>query len=170
MTNEIRVAHQHLGNISESGRPVAPWRFRRSRSPNWASPGSTPRRVGRPSVSPSTSRSSAINDTYQFQNTLTWVPGNHAVKSGVDFRHMYVKSWFVPTVRGRLFYPTLQRYVDDVAEVGDHQQAAARRAGNQLLRMERSVPVRPGRVAREARPDAVPGVAIRDSLATRSAA
>ena len=59
------------------------------------------------------------NDTYQFQNTFTWVPGNHALKVGMDFRHIYVKSWFVPTVRGLLRYPTLQRYIDDNAEAAN---------------------------------------------------
>ena len=30
-----------------------------------------------------------------------------------------MKSWFFPTVRGLLRYPTLQRYVDDVAEAAN---------------------------------------------------
>ena len=37
----------------------------------------------------------------------------------MDVRRINVKSWFVPTVRGLLRYPTLQRYVDDVAEAAN---------------------------------------------------
>jgi Carboxypeptidase regulatory-like domain len=57
-----------------------------------------------------------INSTYQFINTVSYLKGRHALKGGVDVRMIDVESFFVPTIRGRLVYPTLQRYVDDVAE------------------------------------------------------
>ena len=118
MTNEIRVAHQHLGNISDPVDELA-----------LEIPSIEISELGLTGFNAAQNRTALgiavnipqfrYNDTYQIQNTLTWVPGNHAVKSGIDFRHIYVKSWFVPTVRGRLSYPTLQRYVDDLAEVAN---------------------------------------------------
>ncbi len=118
MTNEVRFAHQHLGNVSS---PVDDLSLE--------IPSIEISELGLTGFNAGQSRTALgiavnipqfrYNDTYQFQNTLTWVPGNHAVKGGIDFRHIYVKSWFVPTVRGRLSYPTLQRYVDDVAEVAN---------------------------------------------------
>ena len=56
------------------------------------------------------------NDTYQFQNNLTWIKGDHVIKTGGDVRHQYVKSFFFPTIRGLLRYSTLQTFVNDVAE------------------------------------------------------
>lgn len=58
-----------------------------------------------------------INDTYQIQDSLSYTTGSHNLKFGVDLRRTDVKSFFVPTVRGRLAYTTLQSYVDDVAQV-----------------------------------------------------
>jgi hypothetical protein len=59
------------------------------------------------------------NDLYQFQNNLTYVRGNHLMKAGADVRYQYVKSFFFPTIRGLLRYPTLQSFVDDVAEAAN---------------------------------------------------
>lgn len=58
-----------------------------------------------------------INNTYQIQDSLSYVKGNHSMKFGVDWRWLQVKSFFFPTVRGRLAYSTLQRFVDDVADI-----------------------------------------------------
>jgi hypothetical protein len=59
------------------------------------------------------------NDTYQFQNNLTWIRGNHAFKTGGDVRYQYVKSFFFPTIRGLLRYATLQDFVNGVAEAAN---------------------------------------------------
>jgi hypothetical protein len=59
------------------------------------------------------------NDTYQFQNNLTWIRGNHAFKTGADVRYQYVKSFFFPTIRGLLRYANLQAFVDGVAEAAN---------------------------------------------------
>jgi hypothetical protein len=59
------------------------------------------------------------NDTYQFQNNLTWVRGSHVMKAGADVRYQYVKSFFFPTIRGLLRYATLQSFMDDVAEAAN---------------------------------------------------
>lgn len=58
-----------------------------------------------------------INDIYQFTDAVTYTKGNHNLKFGVDLRRTDVKSFFIPTVRGRLAYTTLQNYVDDIAQV-----------------------------------------------------
>ncbi len=67
-----------------------------------------------------------INDTYQIQDSLSYTTGNHNLKFGIDARRTDVKSFFFPTVRGRLVYssPTpaagqpvsIQNFIDDVAQ------------------------------------------------------
>lgn len=57
-----------------------------------------------------------FNNTYQIQDNLSYAAGKHAVKFGVDIRRVEVKSFFLPTIRGRLAYSSLQRFVDDVAD------------------------------------------------------
>src|SRR6185295_10529606 len=56
------------------------------------------------------------DNTYQIQETLSYVAGNHAVKVGADVRRIAIDSDFNANIRGRLSYPTLQRYVDDIAQ------------------------------------------------------
>ncbi len=57
-----------------------------------------------------------INDTFQYQNNLSYTRGRHSFKTGLDIRRINVESFFFPTIRGRLVYPTLQRLVDGNAE------------------------------------------------------
>ena len=59
------------------------------------------------------------NDTFQLQDNLTQVRGNHLLKVGLDVRSQYVKSFFFPTIRGLLRYPTLNAFVNDVAEAAN---------------------------------------------------
>lgn len=59
------------------------------------------------------------NDTYQFQNNLTWIRGTHVMKAGIDARYQYVKSFFFPTIRGLVRYTTLQNFVDDVGQAAN---------------------------------------------------
>ena len=54
------------------------------------------------------------NDTYQFQNNLSFLRGNHAFKVGADVRRQYVKSFFFPTIRGRRLC-VAERFVNDTA-------------------------------------------------------
>jgi Carboxypeptidase regulatory-like domain/TonB-dependent Receptor Plug Domain len=56
-----------------------------------------------------------VNDTYQITDSLTYLAGNHALKFGVDLRRTDVKSFFIPTTRGRLAYDSLQTFVNDTA-------------------------------------------------------
>ncbi len=63
------------------------------------------------------------NDTIQFQDTFTWMRGNHTWKFGADARQVKVESFFFPTIRGLLRYSTLQRLVDDVADAANINRA-----------------------------------------------
>jgi hypothetical protein len=56
------------------------------------------------------------NNTYQIQDNISWTKGSHGFKFGGDLRWNQVKSFFVPTIRGRLAYTTLQSFVDDLAQ------------------------------------------------------
>ncbi|HVF45955.1 MAG TPA: carboxypeptidase regulatory-like domain-containing protein [Pyrinomonadaceae bacterium] len=67
-----------------------------------------------------------FNDTYQIQDSMVYVTGNHSIKFGVDLRRTDARVFFVPTIRGRLAYgtptvasgiPPLQFFIDDIAEV-----------------------------------------------------
>lgn len=55
------------------------------------------------------------NNTYQIQDNVSITSGSHAVRFGADLRRTQLKSFFVPTIRGRLAYSTLQDFVDDRA-------------------------------------------------------
>src|SRR5262245_56733991 len=57
-----------------------------------------------------------FNNTYQVQDNLSYLAGRHALKFGGDIRKVEVKSFFIPTTRGRLAYSNLQHFVDDVAD------------------------------------------------------
>jgi hypothetical protein len=56
-----------------------------------------------------------FNNTYQIIDNLSWTKGSHAAKFGIDFRRVQVKSFFFPTIRGRLAYDTLNNFVNDIA-------------------------------------------------------
>jgi Carboxypeptidase regulatory-like domain/TonB-dependent Receptor Plug Domain len=58
----------------------------------------------------------STRNTYQIQDNLSYTTGNHNLKFGVDLRYWQQKSFFYPTVRGRLAYTTLQNLIDDVAQ------------------------------------------------------
>ena len=56
-----------------------------------------------------------FNNTYQIVDNLSWTKGSHSMKFGFDFRRVQVKSFFFPTIRGRLLYATLDALVNDTA-------------------------------------------------------
>ncbi|HYE16551.1 MAG TPA: carboxypeptidase regulatory-like domain-containing protein [Pyrinomonadaceae bacterium] len=58
----------------------------------------------------------AFRQTYQLQDNLSVTHGNHALKFGIDIRRNQLKQFFLPTIRGRLVYSTLQRFIDDIAD------------------------------------------------------
>jgi hypothetical protein len=58
-----------------------------------------------------------IRSTYQLQDNVSRTAGNHAMKFGVDIHRNQLAQLFKPTVRGRLQYTTLNRFVNDVAQI-----------------------------------------------------
>ena len=56
------------------------------------------------------------NNTYQILDNLSWSKGPHAAKFGFDLRRVQVKSLFLPTIRGRVQYNTLNDFVNDIAQ------------------------------------------------------
>jgi hypothetical protein len=74
------------------------------------------------------------NNTWQVQETFSYVSGNHAFKVGADVRRVVVDSDFNPTIRGSLLYPTLQRYVDDTGETASINKPLP--GGSQLVHYE----------------------------------
>lgn len=56
-----------------------------------------------------------FNNTYQILDNLSWARGSHSMKFGFDIRRVQVKSLFLPTVRGRVQYATLDSFVNDIA-------------------------------------------------------
>jgi hypothetical protein len=117
-SNELRVAWSHLGTVTEGENPAA------SEIPSLEI--SELGMVGFNAASSRTAIGLAVNlpqfrynDTLQMQNNFTQVRGGHMIKAGFDVRHQYVKSFFFPTIRGLLRYPTLNAFVNDVAEAAN---------------------------------------------------
>ena len=118
MSNEFRVAWSHLGTITNAQDATSE-----------EIPSLEISELGMTGFNSGTNRTAIglavnlpqyrYNDTYQFQNNLTYVRGNHLVKAGFDVRSQYVKSFFFPTIRGLLRYATLDAFVNDVAEAAN---------------------------------------------------
>jgi hypothetical protein len=118
MSNEFRVAWSHLGTITnaqDSSSEEIPSLEITELGMTGFNAGATRTAIGLAVNLPQY----RYNDTYQFQNNLTYVRGNHLLKGGVDIRKQYVKSFFFPTIRGLLRYPTLNAFVNDVAEAAN---------------------------------------------------
>jgi hypothetical protein len=114
-SNEFRVALSHYGAVTQADNPAS-----------MEIPSIEITELGMNGFNASSNRTAigfAVNlpqfryvDTYQVQDSVTLVRGNHLVKAGFDVRHEYVKSFFFPTIRGLLRYTTLDSFVNDVAE------------------------------------------------------
>lgn len=59
----------------------------------------------------------SIRQTYQYQDNVSHIAGNHNWKFGADIHRSQLEQLFKPTVRGRLVYTTLNRFVNDVAQI-----------------------------------------------------
>jgi hypothetical protein len=115
LVNEARFSFQRLSTVTTSGDPTSE-----------EIPSIEISELGLTGFNAAVSRTAiglAVNlpqfrhgNTYQFQNNLSYLRGNHAIKTGVDVRWLRVESFFNPTIRGLLRYPTLQRFIEDVAE------------------------------------------------------
>ena len=117
-SNEFRVAWSHLGTVTEP-----------DDAKSLEIPSLEITELGMTQFNNATSRTAIglavnlpqfrYNDTYQVQNNLSQVRGNHLLKAGFDVRRQYVKSFFFPTIRGLLRYATLNTFVNDVAEAAN---------------------------------------------------
>jgi hypothetical protein len=117
-SNEFRAAWSHLGTVTEPDDPKS-----------LEIPSLEITELGMTQFNNATSRTAIglavnlpqfrYNDTYQLQDNLTQVRGNHLLKAGFDVRRQYVKSFFFPTIRGLLRYATLNAFVNDVAEAAN---------------------------------------------------
>ena len=59
----------------------------------------------------------ATLNNYQIQDSFSLLKGRHSLKFGVDMRRQEQFQFFLPQIRGRLQYGTLQRLIDDQASV-----------------------------------------------------
>jgi hypothetical protein len=57
----------------------------------------------------------ATFNNYQFQESFSKIHRNHSMKFGVDFRRQEQFQFFLPNIRGRVQYSTLQDLIDDRA-------------------------------------------------------
>ena len=106
LSNEFRVAWSHLGTITGAQDPASE-----------EIPSIEITELGMTAFNAAANRTAIglavnlpqfrYNDLYPIQNNLTYVRGTHVMKAGLDVRRQYVKSFFFPTIRGRLVYPTL---------------------------------------------------------------
>jgi Carboxypeptidase regulatory-like domain len=129
--NEFRISWQRLANVTSAADPSS------ETLPSIEVP-----ELGLTGFADSASRTgiglainlptSRSNNTYQLQDTISWTRGAHALKFGLDFQRVDLKSFFFPFIRGRLTYPTsqtglglplgtvsIQNFIDDVAAVAD---------------------------------------------------
>ena len=116
MVNEVRAAYQRLGSTTTASDP-------RSEE----IPSIEISELGLTGFNSGTSRTAIglaanlpqyrFNNTYQLQDNFSYLKGNHALKFGGDVRKIELKSFFFPSIRGLLSYSTLQRFVDDVADL-----------------------------------------------------
>lgn len=118
MVNELRVTYQRLGSTTTADDPKSE-----------AIPSIEVPELGLTGFNAAASRTAIglavnlpqfrFNNTYQVTDNLSYTRGTHTMKFGFDIRRVDVKSFFVPTTRGLLRYPTLQRLVDDNAEAAN---------------------------------------------------
>lgn len=116
MVNELRVTWQRLGTVTNA-----------EDSSSEAIPSIEISELGLTGFNAATSRTAIglavnlpqfrYNNTYQLADNFSYTRGNHAMKFGGDIRRVQVKSFFFPTIRGRLAYSTLQKFVDDSADL-----------------------------------------------------
>jgi hypothetical protein len=118
ITNELRVSWSHLGTLADPDNPTS-----------LEIPSIEINELGMTQFNNATNRTALglavnlpqfrYNDTYQIQENVIQVRGNHLFKAGLDVRRQYVKSFFFPTIRGLLRYTTLNTFVNDVAEAAN---------------------------------------------------
>ncbi len=114
VVNEFRVAYQRFGSVTNAADPSSE-----------TIPSIEINQLGLIGFNAAATRTAIglavnlpqfrFNNTYQILDNLSWTRGSHAMKFGFDIRRVQVKSFFFPTIRGRLAYATLDSFVNDVA-------------------------------------------------------
>ncbi len=115
LVNEVRLSYQRFGSVSTATDPTSQ-----------EIPSIEISELGLTGFNAAASRTAIglavnlpqfrYNNTYQLQDTISYSRGSHSMKFGADIQKRDVKSFFLPTIRGRLAYSSLQRYVNDVAD------------------------------------------------------
>jgi len=72
----------------------------------------------------------ATFNNYQIQESFAKIKQNHSMKFGVDFRRQEQFQFFLPNIRGRLQYTTLQELINDRAQTA---QVNALLRGGELI-------------------------------------
>ena len=168
-SNEFRVAWSHLGTSTDPETPAA-----------LEIPSIEISELGMVGFNAANSRTAIgaavnlpqfrYNDTYQVQNNFTQVRGDHMLKAGFDLRYNYVKSFFFPTIRGLLRYPTLDAFINDVAEAANINKPLPGGAEINYYRWWDQYLLRAGRLAGQPEPDAEPRSSATSCRATTSRA
>src|SRR5215813_11911346 len=114
MVNEVRIAYQRLGTVTNA-----------QDSSSETIPSIEINELGLIGFNAANSRTAIglavnlpqfrFNNTYQVLDNLSYTRGGHAMKYGFDFRRVQVKSFFFPSIRGRLLYENLNNFVSDNA-------------------------------------------------------
>lgn len=114
LVNEFRVAYQRFGSVTNAQNPESE-----------SIPSIEINELGLIGFNAAGSRTAIglavnlpqfrFNNTYQIIDNLSYTRGAHSMKFGFDIRRIQVKSFFLPTIRGRLAYATLADYVNDTA-------------------------------------------------------
>jgi hypothetical protein len=114
LVNEVRIAYQRLGTRTDAADPSS------QEIPSIEVNGLG--LIGFNAANARTAIGLAVNlpqfrfnNTYQILDNLSWTKGRHSMKFGFDFRRVQVKSFFFPTIRGRLAYADLNALVNDTA-------------------------------------------------------
>ncbi|MFN7928272.1 MAG: carboxypeptidase regulatory-like domain-containing protein [Blastocatellia bacterium] len=114
MVNEVRIAWQRYGSVTNAEDPASE-----------TIPSIEVNELGLIGFNAAGSRTAIglavnlpqyrYNNTYQILDNFSWTKGSHSMKFGFDFRRVQVKSFFFPTIRGRLAYENLNTFVNDTA-------------------------------------------------------
>jgi hypothetical protein len=114
LVNEFRIAYQRFGSVTNAQNPESE-----------SIPSIEINELGLIGFNAAGSRTAIglavnlpqfrFNNTYQIIDNLSYTRGDHSMKFGFDIRRIQVKSFFLPTIRGRLAYATLADYVNDTA-------------------------------------------------------
>jgi len=134
MFNEFRVSYGRVNSSTNAQNPEVAERIPSIEVPDLGLRGfnaaSTRTGIGLGANLPSFT----IYNNYQLQNSFAWIQGSHSMKFGIDFRRVEQSSQFLPNLRGRLEYATLQRLVDDLATIA--QMNTPLRGGEPILHLK----------------------------------